>query len=136
MSWYQMGRHLRTFANIIRQRKSQSWGTKGHWDKRQSGDYGVSRLPASQQNSANRAMRATHRSDPSTALTSTHGTSAQQTKLMIFKLKPVAYQLGINKSLAQTTQGHLICCGYAALVIEQSNTGYFATRTPTSTEGT
>lgn len=79
-------------------------------------------------------MRTTHRSDPFTA--ATHGTGAQQTKPVTFKLGPVAYQLVINKSLAQTTQGHLICCGYAALVIEQSDTGYFATRTPTSTEGT
>lgn len=55
-----------------------------------------------------RVMRVMHRSDLLTTLTSKRGASEEQTKPMIFKLRPAGYQLAINKSLACTRQGHMI----------------------------
>lgn len=54
------------------------------------------------------AMRPVHGDDPVTTLTSNQGATKEQTKPMIFKLGPADYQLAINKSFAQTRQGHMM----------------------------
>lgn len=49
-----------------------------------------------------------HHSDLFTTMTSKRGAAEEQTKPVIFQLRPADYPLAINKNLAQTRQGHMI----------------------------